>query len=76
MTGTFTALCPYTQTGFQIPHTTCALTDGFTDGGVSDALANTNIHNCDLYHMQISLLLFSNKLFIDVAQQVVRLFRD
>jgi hypothetical protein len=62
MTGTFTALCTYTQTSFQIPHTTCTLTNSFTDGGISDALANTNIHNCDLYHMRLSLLLLGNKI--------------
>jgi hypothetical protein len=62
MAGTFTALRTYTQACFQIPHTTCALTDGFTNGGISDALANANIHISGLYLMQINLLLSRNKI--------------
>jgi len=60
--GTFTALRPYTQACFQIPHTACALADGFTDGGIGDALANANIHISGLYLMQINLFLSRNKI--------------
>jgi hypothetical protein len=45
MAGTYPALPGHAKTGFQIPHPVGALMDGFTDSGIGNAFAYTNIHD-------------------------------